>query len=89
MVIRMAVILLGAVSSALWLYIYKKLPTEKKTVAVLCLAWSLHCVVFTVVATLSIALPRTLNTWSYAIRIHGLITVLLIAINAALEYCHA
>ena len=83
LILRLLIILLFSVSTAVLLYAYKKRSGTYHLIGIA--VWCVHVVVFTVIAMLCVAGVLTinhlwLNMWSNTVRLHGGIVVLSLAV---------
>jgi len=83
LILRVTIIVLFSISTAILFYAYKKRSGTYHLIGIA--GWCIHVIVFTVFATLYVAGILTidtlwLNIWSSAVRIHGGLVALSLAV---------
>jgi hypothetical protein len=77
--VRLAIIAIAALSFAAWTLVWARCPLPARARAILPGLWALHVLAFTLVAQLHLASPADLNLWSSALRVHGLVSSIVLA----------
>jgi hypothetical protein len=79
--VRIAVLLCAVAATVAWMLVWRKCSIKRRAQAVLILSWTAHVALFTVAAQCHWCDPATLNLWSGAVRAHGLLASLFLAID--------
>ena len=77
--VRVAIFVIALASFIAWTLVWVRRPLPAKARAILPGFWSLHILAFTFAAQLRLVTPADLNLWSSAVRIHGLVSSLVLA----------
>ena len=77
--VRVAIFVIALASFIAWTLVWVLRPLPVRARAILPGFWALHIMLFTVAAQLRLLAPPDLNLWSSAVRMHGLVSSLVLA----------
>jgi hypothetical protein len=86
--VRLTVIVIAAAAATAWWLVWWRCALPVRARAVLPGLWALHVLVFTVVAKFRLLPAVDLNLWSSAVRIHGLIASIVLAVDYLVAECN-
>ena len=86
--VRLAVALIAGAAWAAWWLVWRRCALPARARAVLPGLWALHVLCFTAAVQFHWLLPADLNLWSSAVRIHGLICSLVMALDYLVAECN-
>jgi len=79
--VKFLIFICAAVASWAWLLVWCKCSVRRRGWAVLALLWTAHVAVFTLATHYRVVAPLGLNLWSSIVRVHGLLSILILAID--------
>lgn len=86
--VRLTVMMIAATAATAWWLVWRRCALPARARALLPGLWALHVLVFTVTAQFHLLPAADLNLWSSAVRIHGLIASIVLAVDYLVAECN-